>query len=137
MKNNKGFTLVELLGTIVIIAIIAVIGLYAYTRYLDNAKTQAYDTLAKSAANAAGEYAMDHMESNSVSIEELVEGEYLENNFDPAAQSQVCGGRVDIQHYKNYDGIDTEEYDVTLCCSGYQYKYHFGKRETKEQITCE
>ena len=48
--NNKGFTLVEILSTIVILAILSIISVVAYTRYIDYTKKKAYDTMAISAS---------------------------------------------------------------------------------------
>ena len=145
MNNNKGFTLIEILATIVIIAILALIGITAYTRQLDNARQKAYDTMAQSAANAASEYAMDHLGVKKVSFTTLVNNDYLEDTIDPAENRFMCKGTVDViqkieeeadetqtgETKKGINSLDTFVYDVTLCCSNYTYKYHFpgGKKE--------
>ena len=134
--NNKGFTLVEILSTIVILAILSIISVVAYTRYIDYTKKKAYDTMAISASNAASEYSMDYLGIESVTLNELYEGQYLEYPADPSNSSKMCTGKVDITHVANYDGLDTEEYDVTICCSNYSYIYHF-PGGSKTITTCE
>ena len=133
--NKKGFTLVEILATIVILGILTVGAILAYTKYIDKSKNNAYDTLAKSAADAAAEYNMVHMGTGTVTLKELVESDYLKNVNDPSSQGKKCFGWVDITHNVNYDGLETEEYDVTICCANYERIYHFPGGE-KGIVTC-
>ena len=123
--NNKGFSLVELLAVIVIISLIAILGIVGYTRYIDYSKRQAYDTMAKSSKNAAAEYTMDYIGIESVTLEELTEGEYLEFPQDPSSKGTACKGKVDITYNENDEGLDTEDYEVYICCVNYTYKYEF------------
>ena len=135
MKNNKGFSLVELLAVVVVLGILAMIGTMAYTSYIESSRLKAYDTLARSASEAAAEYTLDHFNIESITLEELVEFNLLENANDPANKGHQCAGKVAITHKSNDIGLDTEEYDVTLCCKNYSRKYHFpgGK---KQEIIC-
>lgn len=127
--NNKGFSLVELLAIIVIISIMAVLGVVGYTQYIDYTRNKAYDTMAKSAANAAAEYTMDNIGIESVTLEELTEGEYLEYPYDPAKKGSLCTGKVDIIYIEPEEGLDDaldeENYEVTIHCANYDKKYCF------------
>ena len=49
--NKKGFSLVELLAAIVILAIMITLATVAYSRYRQHAKQQGYDTLVKRLPN--------------------------------------------------------------------------------------
>lgn len=132
MKNNKGFTLVELLATVLILGILSVAALIAYTSYLTSTRNKAYDTMARSAANAASEYGMDYYGVDSVTFKELYEGQYLEYPQDPSSSGKMCTGKVYIYRNENIDAIETEEYDVIVCCANFSYKYHFpGGKKTK------
>lgn len=132
MKNNKGFTLVELLATVLILGILSVAALIAYTSYLTSTRNKAYDTMARSAANAASEYGMDYYGVDSVTFKELYEGQYLEYPQDPSSSGKMCTGKVYIHRNENIDAIETEEYDVIVCCANFSYKYHFpGGKKTK------
>ena len=53
MKNNKGFTLVELIVVLVILAIMAAVLVPALLGYIDRAKDQKYITEAKELKDAA------------------------------------------------------------------------------------
>ena len=130
--NNKGFSLVELLAVIVIISTLAILGVVGYTRYIDYTKQKAYDTMAKSAANATAEYTMDFIGVDSVTLADLTELEYLEFPTDPSKKGTACKGKVDITYNENDEGLDTEDYTVYICCANYTYKYEFpGGSKTK------
>ena len=134
--NNKGFTLIEILAAIVILAILTIASIVGYTKYIDYSRKKAYDTMARSAAEAASEYNMDYVGIDSVTLNELYQEQYLEYPADPLNNSRMCTGKVDITHISNYDGLDTEEYDVTICCANFSYIYHF-PGGSKELTTCE
>lgn len=127
MRNNKGFTLVEILAVVVILGILGILAVAAYSKYIENTKYKAYDTLAESAANAAEEYNMVHLNTETVTIEDLVETQYLENRNDPGDKQKKCTGIVEIIPSQNYDGIDTTRYEVILRCTSYEKKYCFPK----------
>ena len=134
--NNKGFTLIEILAAVVIVAILSIVSVVGYSKYIDYSRKKAYDTMAKSASEAASEYSMDYIGITSVTLKELYQEQYLEYPTDPLNNSKMCTGKVDITHIANYDGLDTEEYDVTICCSNFSYIYHF-PGGSKTLTTCE
>ena len=94
--NKRGFSLVELLAAIAILAILSSIAITASYRYQQKAKKQAYDTLVASAKEAAEEYAMEHPSATTVNFDTLVKEGYLENAIDPAAKDKNCTGTVKI-----------------------------------------
>ena len=67
-KNNKGFSLIELLGVMVILCILISSSVIAYSRYRKSARIQSYDTMASSAADAAAQYAMDYPGTKDVTL---------------------------------------------------------------------
>ena len=136
MKNNKGFTLVEILASVTILGIISVISIVAYSSYLKTTRQKAYDAMAKSASSAAGEYIMDYVGTESVTLQELVEGQYLEPPMDPSNKDAQCTGKVDITYVSNAIGLDEETFDVTICCALNNYKYHFPGGTKTKLSTC-
>ena len=52
-KKNKGFTMVELLATVVILGILAGIGVPLVYRYLNKARTNSYNHMLTGAYDAA------------------------------------------------------------------------------------
>lgn len=137
--NKKGFSLVELLAAIVILAIMITLATVAYSRYRQHAKQQGYDTLAKTASEAAAQYVMDNPEKViwDVSFEMLYEGEYMSSLSDPGIKNKQCKGDVVLRTMKEetIGSLDTNEYTVHICCKNYNYTYVFpggSKAKTKE-----
>ena len=137
--NKKGFSLVELLAAIVILGIMITLATVAYSRYRQHAKQQEYDTLAKTASEAAAQYTMDNPEKEiwSVSFETLYEGEYMSSLSDPGIKNKQCKGDVVLRTMKEetIGSLDTKEYTVHVCCKNYNYTYVFpggSKTKTKE-----
>ena len=134
--KNKGFTMVELLGTIVILGILMMIGIIAYSRYKDKAVNDAYNTLVSSASSAAEEYFMDFPTETTVSLEELLETGYIDNIHDPKSKETNCTGEVSIIESSNTNAteIDTNAYKITISCSDYNYsKYYSNNKDESYQ----
>ena len=101
--NNKGFSLVEILVAIALLAILMTIASQAYNSYKKQARQQAYDTMAKSATVAATNYLMENNKAKYISFETLKEicntvkipvvaiGGITESNMTQLANSQICG----------------------------------------------
>ena len=56
MKNNKGFTLVELLATLIVLSLVMTIGTYSITNIIENAKDKNYQILIANIKDAAETY---------------------------------------------------------------------------------
>ena len=125
----------ELLAVVAILGILSGLGITAAMRYQEKSRTQAYETLVKSAKEAAEQYAMDHPSANSVNFDTLVTEGYLENNIDPGSQDSTCDGTVRIKDGgKGTAGkIKKNDYTVYICCKNYQYEIGSGKA-VKDQV---
>ena len=69
--NNKGFSLVEILAAIAILAILMMVATQSYNTYKKQARQQAYDTMAKSTTIAATNYLMENSKSKYIKFETL------------------------------------------------------------------
>lgn len=121
MKNNisnKGFTLIEILGAIVILGILMGIGAISYTRYRRQAVETSYDLIKKNAVSAAENYFMDNVGEEKVELHELVEKSYLDTVNDPERKNKTCDGTVTIIDKNISDGnsLQKNTYKVYLKC---------------------
>ena len=73
--NNKGFTLVELLATLVILALVMSIGTVSIIAIVNNAKAKNYDLLVKNIKDAAELYYQECRYSNNSGISCVTTGE--------------------------------------------------------------
>lgn len=121
--NNRGFSLVEILGVIVILSILLTMGLYSFSRNRKNSAEKSYEMMSKNAASAAEEYFMDHVFAKEVSIDTLVEKKYLEAPRDPLFKKEICGGNVSLLERNtatSEESVDSDTYKVVIRCKKYK-----------------
>ena len=86
--NKKGFTLVELIATIVVLALVVSISAYAITNIINSAKEKNYELLIKNIKDASETYYQECKYSNNtgitcndtVTLQYLVDYGYLKGN---------------------------------------------------------
>ena len=122
--NKKGFTMVELLGTVVILGILLTMAIAGYTRYQDSSSQKAYNLMHQGMAQAAENYFMDTLGSDSVTLDELVEGEYMDSAKDPWNKDGTCTGKVERSlgegssaRTQHDDVLEEYYYEVQLRCN--------------------
>ena len=134
MKNNKGFTFVEILAVIVLIGILSSIAIIGVSRYRENAKNKDYEALARSAYNGMEEYMMKHPYRKKASLEKLENESFISNRKDPGTKTTDCTGTVEVD--KKESGttgkMDKNEFTVYLCCTNYKKKYIYPSGDVDE-----
>ena len=83
--NKKGFTLVELIATIVVLALVVSISAYAITNIINSAKEKNYELLIKNIKDASETYYQECKYSDitcndTVTLQYLVDYGYLKGN---------------------------------------------------------
>ena len=95
--NNKGFSMIELLGVIVIIGILAGLAIPAVTKYIGKTRDRAYDNIYESAYSAAQEKYMHDLENaeriDYEIVKDLYNQGYMDEPIDPSNKG-LCDGKV-------------------------------------------
>ena len=125
--NNKGFSLVEILIAIALLAVLMTIASQAYNTYKKQARQQAYDTMAKSATVAATNYLMENDKAKYISFETLKDTQYVDTLQDPRYKDKECTGIVinKVMPGENQKQLDVLFQKVKLCCKNYKYQYDY------------
>lgn len=130
-KNNKGFTLIEILAAIVILGIISAIAVPAVYKYVTKTKDFSYENMYKTVYDAVKNYRIDTNDDSvkgdkvptytKNDINEFVELNYLDSLIDPADRSKKCSAEVYV-----FDCLDDDKtvlrdhvYSVQLTCSAH------------------
>ena len=119
--NNKGFTLVELIATIVLLALVASIGTYSITSIVKKSKEENYELLKNNIRSAADTYYQEckYAKNNatkctksgsgySISLSELVQYGYLVGNdkkddgsyaiVNPITNKEIGDCRIEVEY---------------------------------------
>ena len=126
--KNKGFTLVELLGVIVVLAIIGGIATLAITNYIGNSKEKVYRNYVATLKTTVEDYLIDDLAKNgnllpkvggsrTFTLNDLINAKVIEELKDP--NGGTCNQTTTQVTVKR--GVDTDvnfnlTYDVYLDC---------------------
>lgn len=130
--NNKGFTLIELMATISILAILLALAVPSVVKYLRQSQKTVYEDIEKTMQDAAKNYLVKNATSiplpggyTAISVSKLVNEDYLYNIKDPQEENAFCTEEsyVYIDRTKD-DGRGNINIDYVPCliCARYQSK---------------
>ena len=134
--NNKGFTMIEILGVVVLLGILMSTAVIGVSIYKKKAEEDAVEIMANTAMNATKNYLIDHPSDDLnfvVSLNKLYNSGYMERPVDPSEENKMCIGEVEA--IKISDSLKTYEYEVKVCCSLYSKLYKFPGNIVTD-ITC-
>jgi len=116
MKNNKGFTLIELIATIALLAIIAVISFVSVNSVIKKNKIDNCRTIVNSITTAANEYVSDNRYNSTfvdsinaeyqtvINASTLISNKYLKGDIiDPYTKEVIDPETISVGVYLGYD----------------------------------
>lgn len=135
-KNQKGFSLMELVAAIAILGVLTGAAVIGYSKYASSARQSAIETLRTSSENAMSEYLMDHPFETDAELSKLYRDGYLEKPKSPYNSSELCTGKVQLTGEGEGELVEPE-YTVILCCTGHYFTYTSGNNTPTEDETCQ
>ena len=117
--NKKGFTIVELLVTVALLAIISTISVISITSFVNKSKENNYEILKKTILEASKEYVADNRYGN---IEPSITAQYLLDNH------YITSGLTDPKTGKN---IDLNSVIITITYQNKNYTYEIKQEDWK------
>ena len=131
--NNKGFTLVEVLAVVAILAILSGVAISAVTKYQEKARQEAYEAMHSTAYAAAQNYiqarssviptASDTPSYKEIKIETLLDEGFMKDFKDPAQDSTDCAKQGSYVRITKQEGsgskLSSYTYVVHIECSQY------------------
>lgn len=117
--NKKGFTIVELLVTITLLAIISTIAAISITSFINKNKENNYKILKNTILEASKEYVADNRYGN---IEPSITAQYLLDNH------YITSGLTDPKTGKN---IDLNSVIITITYQNKNYTYEIKQEDWK------
>ena len=104
--DNRGFTLIELVGTVVILAIIALLAFPAVIGMLNNGQKNVDESVKSVLESAAEEYVNDHIDSypndGTISTCKLVKEGYVSTSFYEKNKKYIDGSSIKVEYDNNY-----------------------------------
>lgn len=116
--NKKGFTLTELLSVIVILGIISGIAITGYNAIVERTRVKSYKNYETSMKSAATMYIIDNGYKNTITLNDLLNGNKIENFNNPKSNDECLNSYVLVTK-SNGDSSDLS-YKACLICPEYK-----------------
>lgn len=123
MKNNKGFTMMELLAVFIILSLLVGISVISYQFIMEKVEANYYKTLEEELLLAGSDYYNNHREEKPiigygmVLIDELVGDKYIETLKDRSGKTCSPNNDSKVYIYRTENGYD---YEACLVCNDHE-----------------
>ena len=127
--NNKGLSMIELIGIIIIIGVIATIAVPSVSKYIERGKIATFLTYEKSMEDAATNGVLDCIGNNAskcdppekgeiklIKLQDLIEGGFIDPMKTPSGGS--CDANKSFVRIENRGNLNYK-FKVCLYCEGY------------------
>ena len=123
--NHKGFTLVELLAVIVILAVVAIVTVPIIFNVLDDSQEGINKSQEKSIIESAKKYVIDNPfaeETHIICVNELIKGGYIDNKalIDPMTKAEFNNACVVVLFAPSDDEKMLDRYSYEFRSDCYQ-----------------
>lgn len=115
IKNQKGFTLIELMAVIVILAVLVMVAIPAVTTYLDSARKGAFSNSAKSAISAVRNDVIINGFNGNGSNEAIYDLTKINSLLDKTIVNSPFGGTFNNDSVKVKVTNDNGVYTYEMC----------------------
>lgn len=128
VKNNRGFTMIEILGAIIIMGVLLLIAVPSVSKLMENFRKNYYKELEETLIASAKEYYSDNrlyrpnelLYSSTTSIQSLINKKYVENLNDYKGKScSLDEGKSYV--IVIYRGKNDYQYESCISCDGDNY----------------
>lgn len=132
MKNNKGFTLIEIIAVIVILSIVLMVGVYALNGYLIKGREKSFNLLVNSFQDSVrtaftacesdssdSSFCANHPlpepgQSATITLSELIDNGYIEPVKNPWNKNELCNGASTVEVTRNLVEVKHKKKDETI-----------------------
>ncbi len=145
--NKKGFTLVELIGVVVILGLIALIAFPALLNQINTSKNEVSESVRELVISSSKSYVEDDTQlapkKYCITLEELIDGGYLTEGIVSSERDKLQNKRVMVTYYNNkynYELVDSKDCYI---CKGVKAvtvddaTVPTGQYNTGDEYTCE
>ncbi len=140
--NRKGFTLIEMLAVVILLAVLMGIAVPAYQKYIVSSRNSSYKTAEQSMVKAGTAAMLDCVnsmgsdmcldkrmpqnegDSTTITLKELIDNGYMNKIKDPKRRSEFCDAEKSYAYVKKNKLADGGGYTYYACliCDGYKSK---------------
>lgn len=119
--NKQGFTLVEMLGTLVLLGILSSIAVVSVNKYLVQSRQKAYKLMSKAVYEATLNCVIKgKCDTTTVTTDYLINNGFLKKLENPLKNSNNCTGTVKIAEYgRSTTEFKDNYYEVQIICPNY------------------